>query len=87
MAATSAQPQAKTPGTTPLGTTNLGPFLREPSSIDETGLDLSTIADLVLKVIYFNSMTTGQTVADVLCLPFFNIVDRALTLLAYARAW
>jgi predicted ATPase with chaperone activity len=79
MAATAAQ--AQTPGTTQLGTTTLGPYLREPSSIDETGLDLSTIADLVLKVIYFNSMSTGQSVADMLCLPFFNIVDRALTLL------
>ncbi|HUG14405.1 MAG TPA: ATP-binding protein [Thermomicrobiales bacterium] len=56
-------------------------MLREPSSVEETGLDISFISDLVLKIIYFNSMTTAQTIADTLCLPFFNIVDRALTLL------
>lgn len=59
----------------------IGPYLKEPSNIDETGLDLNSIADLALKIIYFNSMTTAQTIADTLCLPFFNIVDRALILL------
>lgn len=62
-------------------TASLNPFLREPQNIDETGLDLSFISDLIIKVIYFNSMTTAQTIADTLCLPFFNVVDRALTLL------
>jgi len=62
-------------------TASLNPFLREPQNIDETGLDLSFISDLIIKIIYFNSMTTAQAVADTLCLPFFNIVDRALTLL------
>jgi predicted ATPase with chaperone activity len=62
-------------------TASLNPFLREPQNIDETGLDLSFISDLIIKVIYFNSMTTAQAIADTLCLPFFNVVDRALTLL------
>ncbi|MEX1158242.1 MAG: ATP-binding protein [Thermomicrobiales bacterium] len=44
-------------------------------------MDLSFISDLIIKVIYFNSMTTAQAIADTLCLPFFNVVDRALTLL------
>lgn len=69
------------PGTTQLGTSGTGPRVPEPSSIDETGLDLATIADLALKVIFFNSMTTAQAVTDTLRLPFFNIVDRALILL------
>lgn len=60
---------------------NPAPFLREPSNIDETGLDLSVIADLVLKVIYYNSLTTAQSIADTLCLPFFNVIDRALVVL------
>ena len=55
--------------------------MREPASIEETGLDLNFIADLVLKIIYFNSLTTAQIIADTLCLPFFNVVDRALVLL------
>ncbi len=62
-------------------TASLSPFLREPQNIDETGLDLSFISDLIIKVIYFNSMTTAQSIADTICLPFFNVVDRALTLL------
>jgi predicted ATPase with chaperone activity len=62
-------------------TATLSPLVVEPSNIDETGLDLAFIADLVLKVIYFNSMVTAQTIADTVCLPFFNVVDRALTLL------
>lgn len=67
-------PQRQTPP-------NPGPLLREPSNIDETGLELSVIADLVLKVIYYNSLTTAQSIADTLCLPFFNIIDRALVIL------
>lgn len=63
------------------GTTTLSPLVREPQNVEETGLDMSFIADLVLKTIYFNSMTTAQQIADTICLPFFNIVDRALTLL------
>jgi predicted ATPase with chaperone activity len=62
-------------------TTAFSPLLREPSSVDETGLELSFISDLILKTIHFNSMTTAQSIADTLCLPFFNVVDRALTLL------
>lgn len=62
-------------------TTALNPLLREPSSVEETGLDISFISDLILKTIYFNSMTTAQSIADTLCLPFFNVVDRALTVL------
>src|SRR5947207_1125759 len=57
------------------------PSVREPASVEETGLDLNFIADLILKVIYFNSLATAQMIADTLCLPFFNIVDRALVLL------
>lgn len=62
-------------------TTALNPLVREPSSVEDTGLEISFISDLILKTIYFNSMTTAQSIADTLCLPFFNIVDRALTLL------
>jgi predicted ATPase with chaperone activity len=53
----------------------------EPQSVADTGLELAVIADLALKVIYFNSGITAQAVSDTLCLPFFNIVDKALILL------
>ena len=68
-------------GTSSLGTTNLGPFIKEPSSVEETGLELSFIADLALKYIFFNTMTTAQAITDTLALPFYNVLDRALTLL------
>ena len=54
---------------------------REPSSLEQTGLDLAQIADLVLKFIYFNNQITAQTISDEICLPFYNVVDKALTLL------
>jgi predicted ATPase with chaperone activity len=68
-------------GTSGLGTTNLGPFIKEPSSVEESGLDLAFIADLALKHIFFNTMTTAQVITDTLSLPFYNIIDRSLTLL------
>jgi predicted ATPase with chaperone activity len=58
-----------------------GSLVREPASLEETGLDLSSIADLVLKAIYFNNAITAQRITEILCLPYYNIVDRALTLL------
>jgi len=54
---------------------------REPQSVEQTGLDLASIAELALKVIYFNNQVMGQAISDEICLPFFNIVDKALALL------
>lgn len=53
--------------------------LGEPGAIEQTGLDLAFIADLTLKSIYFQSVATGQAISDQLCLPYFNVVERALT--------
>jgi len=54
---------------------------REPTSVEQTGLDLALIADLALKFIYFTNQVTAQVVSDEMCLPFYNIVDKALMLL------
>jgi predicted ATPase with chaperone activity len=35
----------------------------------------------VLKFIYFNNQITAQVISDEICLPFFNVVDKALSLL------
>ncbi|MEJ7761379.1 MAG: ATP-binding protein [Thermomicrobiales bacterium] len=51
---------------------------REPQSVEQTGLELGFIADLALKVIYFNNQVMGQAISDEICLPFFNVVDKAL---------
>ncbi len=57
---------------------NPGPYLREPTSIEETGLSFGFLADLTLKVIYFANEITGQGVADHLKLPFARIVETLL---------
>lgn len=51
----------------------------EPGAIEQTGLDLAFITDLTLKTIYFQSMATGQAMSDQMCLPYFNVVERALS--------
>lgn len=54
---------------------------REPTSIELTGLDLATISDLALKIIYFNNQITAQLFADEICLPYYGVLEKALTLL------
>jgi predicted ATPase with chaperone activity len=56
-------------------------LVREPTSLEETGLDVAFIADMVLKAIYFTNGITAQRITEILCLPYYNIIDRALTLL------
>ncbi len=50
----------------------------EPRSIEESGLNLAFLADLVLKVMYTRGFLMGHEIADAVKLPFSNIVDRAL---------
>src|SRR5918911_335481 len=50
----------------------------KPTSVDETSVDAGFIADLTLKVLYFNGVITGGSVASIMCLPYNNVVDRVL---------
>lgn len=50
----------------------------EPRSIEESGLNLGFMADLVLKIMYTRGFLMGHEIADAIRLPFSNIVDRAL---------
>lgn len=50
----------------------------EPRSVEDTGLKLAFIADLVLKVMYTRGFLTGHEIAEAIKLPFANVVDRAL---------
>lgn len=56
-------------------------LVKEPASIEETGLDLAFIAELALKAIYFNTAISAQRITEILALPYYDIVNRALTLL------
>lgn len=56
-------------------------FPNEPTSIDETGLGMGFIADLVLKVIYFNGTISAQRISEQTCLPYLNVIDKVLQFL------
>jgi predicted ATPase with chaperone activity len=56
-------------------------FPQEAKSLDETGLSLGFLSDLVLKVLYFQGYITGAEIADRVRLPFSGIIDRMLEFL------
>lgn len=47
-------------------------------SIDDTGLSLLWLMDLVLKVMYFQGYLTGYKVAEEVALPFSGVVDQIM---------
>ena len=47
----------------------------KPTSVEETSVDAGFIADLLLKVLYFNGVITGGSVASIMCLPYNNVVS------------
>jgi predicted ATPase with chaperone activity len=63
-------------------TQTTAPFVpAEPKSLEDTGLTLGFLSDLVLKVLYFQGYITGAEIADRVRLPFSGIVDRLLEFL------
>ena len=42
-------------------------------NIEDTGLNMATISDLALKVMYFGGFMTGSKVADIIKLPFVGV--------------
>jgi hypothetical protein len=46
------------------------PFVPQPTTIEETGLELSMLVDLALKAIYFYGRPSGRVLSDQLCLSF-----------------
>jgi predicted ATPase with chaperone activity len=55
----------------------------EPRSIEETGLSLAFIADLVLKTMYTRGLLKGHEIADSVNLPFANVIEKALDYLRH----
>ncbi len=53
----------------------------QPRSIEETGLNVGFLNDLVLKVIYFSGNITGQRLEEMTRLPFLNVLDKILDFL------
>lgn len=52
-----------------------------PRSIEDTGLSLSYISDLVVRALYLMGEMTGQQLVELLHLPYDNIIDQAITYL------
>jgi predicted ATPase with chaperone activity len=53
-----------------------------PRSIEETGLSLAYISDMVLRALYLVGEMTGQMIVEMLHLPYENVIDQGI---AYLR--
>jgi len=53
----------------------------EPTSIEETGLNLGFLADLALKTIYFGGYISGHDLVAKMKLPYYGVLDRVLEFL------
>jgi predicted ATPase with chaperone activity len=52
-----------------------------PQAVEETGLSLSFLADLALKILYFRGYVSGGDIAEEMRLPFTGVIDRVLEFL------
>src|SRR5215211_988742 len=52
-----------------------------PHSVEETGLSLSYISDLVLRALYLIGEMTGQMIVETLHLPYEHVIDQAISYL------
>lgn len=57
------------------------PIPPQPDSVQETGLGMGFLNDLILKIIYFNGNISGQKLEEAVKLPFLNVIDRVLEFL------
>lgn len=71
---------AVTPISTRNGSSDAGEaaiFVPQPQSVEDTGLDISSILDLVVKAIYFGGRPAARHIAAQLALPF-PVIDEVL---------
>ncbi len=76
-----APAEEEAPETSPIKPKSKFQIPRQPRTIEETGLGMGFLTDLVLKVIYFQGNVTGQKLEDIIKLPFLNIIDKVLEFL------
>jgi predicted ATPase with chaperone activity len=50
-------------------------------NIEDTGLNMIVISDLVLKMLYFGGILTGTRIAELIHLPFVGVVDQVMEFL------
>jgi len=53
----------------------------QPESIEETGLNMGFLTDLILKVVYFSGAITAQKIEEITKLPFLGVIDKVLNYL------
>ena len=51
------------------------------NTLADTGLNLLSVADLVLKVLYFGGYMAGHQIADIVKLPFTGVLDTVMDFL------
>jgi hypothetical protein len=56
-----------------------------PRNVDDTGLSMGLLIDLVLKVMYFEGYLSGADIAGRLKLPFGGVIDRVLEFIKRER--
>jgi predicted ATPase with chaperone activity len=61
------------------------PFVAQPTSVAETGLELSMLVDLMLKTIYFYGRPSARTLSDQLCLSF-QVMEELISFLRQEQA-
>jgi predicted ATPase with chaperone activity len=52
-----------------------------PRSIEDTGLSMSFVSDMILRALYLIGEMTGQQIVDLLHLPYDNVIDQAISYL------
>ncbi|HNP85513.1 MAG: ATP-binding protein [Chloroflexi bacterium SZAS-1] len=52
-----------------------------PRSIDDTGLSMTFISDMIVRALYLIGEMTGQQIVDLLHLPYDNVIDQAISYL------
>src|SRR5450432_1850741 len=70
-------------GTRPLTDPSMSMAWAPPpiNTLADTGLNLLSVADLVLKVLYFGGYMAGHQVAEIVKLPFTGVVDQVMDFL------
>ena len=79
-----SSPQIRSIGNTrPFSEGNMNaPWAPPPiNTLADTGLNLLSVADLVLKVLYFGGYMAGHQIADIIKLPFTGVVDTVMDFL------
>jgi len=75
-----ASAQERILGRTQAADPNSAPFVPQPQTIEETGLDFSLVLDLVVKSIYFSGRPSARQICAQVALQF-SVIDEVLTFL------